>query len=97
MAAQGIDPVYVQLDPNLQIKHSLIKPQELLGDDYTNLFFAFESDFPPYRPLVVGNLPRVDLVTQRNGQSLSALEVKLTALPDETTFHLAKKNMAVSW
>jgi hypothetical protein len=91
MVSRGISPIYLQLDTNLQIKHGLIDTGKLLGQDYNDLFFAFESDFPPYRPLVIGTLPRVDLVTQYNGQSLVALEVKLTALPDETTYHLSEE------
>ena len=91
MASKKIRPVYLQLNTNLQIKPGFIETEQLLGRDYNDLFFAFESDFPPYRPLVIGTLPRVDLVTQYNEQSLIALEIKLTALPDETTHHLSEE------
>jgi hypothetical protein len=38
----------------------------------------------------VGNLPRIDLVTLRrsDSQTLKSIEIKLTALPDSTTYHL---------
>ncbi len=51
-----------------------------------DLFFAFESQYTPYQQFIVGNLPRVDLVTQLrgNGQSLRPIEIKLTALPDNS-------------
>jgi HindVP restriction endonuclease len=58
-----------------------------LSDD---IYFAFESHHSPYQKFVVGNLPRTDLVVQREstGECLAGLEVKLTALPDNTTCEL---------
>jgi hypothetical protein len=64
-----------------------------LGDNSfsEDLFFAFESDFIPYQPLVFGNVPRIDLVTQDTSRQtcLRCLEIKLTALPDNSTCELA--------
>lgn len=53
----------------------------------TNAFFAFETPHSPFTKYVIGKLPRTDLVIQDSatGECLSALEVKLTALPDNTT------------
>ncbi len=50
-------------------------------------YYAFESDFVPYRPYVVGHLPRSDVVVmnQASGICHSAFEIKLTALPDNAT------------
>ena len=58
-----------------------------LGDD---TYFAFESHYSPYQKYIVGSLPRTDLVIQRasTGECLAGLEVKLTALPDNTTCEL---------
>lgn len=53
-----------------------------------NLFFAFESQHTPYATKLIGSLPRTDLVLQKNGICLRGLEVKLTALPDNTTHAL---------
>jgi HindVP restriction endonuclease len=92
MSHKKLEPVYLNLDSNAEVIHSFISPTILFGQNYEKLFFAFESDFPLYRQLVIGNLPRVDLVTQNNGQSLAALEVKLTALPDETTYNLSEEH-----
>jgi hypothetical protein len=52
-------------------------------------FFAFESDFVPYRPLVINNLPRADLVIMNRSTNVctSVLEIKLTALPDNSTYN----------
>lgn len=52
-----------------------------------NIYFSFEAQYSPYQPFVIGTLPRVDLVIQDkiSGTCLSAFEIKLTALPDNTT------------
>jgi hypothetical protein len=58
------------------------------------LHFSFEESFTPYADLVIGALPRADLVTRDrstpNKDCLRAYEVKLTALPDNTTHHLSE-------
>lgn len=52
-----------------------------------DVFYAFESVYSPYNHYIKGRLPRTDLVIQdMNGNCLRGLEVKLTALPDQTTF-----------
>lgn len=55
-----------------------------LGSD---TYFAFESCYSPFQQFVIGTIPRTDLVIHNisTGQCLSAFEVKLTALPDNTT------------
>lgn len=52
-----------------------------------DLYFAFEAQHTPFQKYVIGTLPRTDLVIQKEstGECLSGLEVKLTALPDNTT------------
>lgn len=52
-----------------------------------DVHFAFEAPYSPYNKFVFGELPRTDLVIQnmRDGVCLNGLEVKLTALPDNTT------------
>lgn len=58
-----------------------------INPDDSDLYFAFESQHTPYQKFVIGSLPRTDLVIQKEstGECLSGLEVKLTALPDNTT------------
>lgn len=58
----------------------------------TDTYFAFESLHTPFQKYVVGQLPRTDLVIQRrsSGECLAGLEVKLTALPDQTTCDLTE-------
>lgn len=92
LALKKFDCVYLYLDNELKVKHSKISTQELYGIDPTSddLFFSFESSYSPYQQLVVGSLPRVDLVTQQrsNGHCLRPIEIKLTALPDNSTCNL---------
>jgi len=55
-----------------------------------DLYFAFEAQHTPFQKCVVGTLPRTDIVIQKEstGECLAGLEVKLTALPDNTTCNL---------
>ena len=84
--------VYLTLDKNLKVVHEKISTADFFGLDPNSddLFYSFESAYTPYEQLLVGHLPRVDLVTQskNNGQALKPIEIKLTALPDNTTCEL---------
>lgn len=86
---KGLENNYLVLDKDLKVQHGKISTSELFGIDPTSddLFFSFESTYTPYQQLLIGHLPRVDLVTQlrSNGQCLRPIEVKLTALPDNST------------
>lgn len=91
MASKDLQPVYLTLDPNAQIKHEKISVSNIFGLDpfASNLYFSFETDFTPYRTIVTGKFPRTDLVTlDKNTRNtcLRCLEVKLTALPDNPTY-----------
>lgn len=93
MYQQKIEPIYLTLDQQLMVLHKNISVSHLFGlEPFNNdLFFAFESDFVPYRKYVVNKLPRVDLVTidtSKNDLCLRGLEIKLTALPDHSTCNL---------
>lgn len=93
MACQKYNPIYLFADADLQVRHGEITVADLWGMnwDSDDLFFAFERDFVPYQDIVLGTLPRIDLVTlnrHQNNTSLRGLEIKLTALPDYTTCEL---------
>ncbi|MFN4145233.1 MAG: HindVP family restriction endonuclease [Runella sp.] len=92
MASKNLEYVYLYLDENLKVKHSTISDKEIYSSkaNAEDLFFSFESPYTPYQQLVLGKLPRVDLVTQSRstGNCLRPLEVKLTALPDQSTCSL---------
>ena len=95
LASKNLENVYICLDKDLKVSHQKISAEELYGIDPNSddLFFSFESPFTPYQQLVIGSLPRVDLVTQlrSNGQCLKPIEVKLTALPDNSTCNLSEE------
>ncbi len=94
LTSKGLDNVYLFLDKDLKVQHGKISTEKLFGINPTSddLFFSFESPYAPYQQLVIGGLPRVDLVSQlrSNGQCLRPIEVKLTALPDNSTHHLSE-------
>ncbi len=91
MNSKNLNPVYLKLDSQLQVTHNYITVETLFGlrplsDD---LFFAFETVYSAHAPYTTGSVPRADLVTLNQSatpaQMLKALEIKLTALPDNTT------------
>ncbi len=91
MHDRHIQPVYLQMDADGQLIQTGITVQELYGMDplSEDIFFAFETALPRYQPLVVGKLPGTDVVIMtRSGESLAGLEIKLTALPDNSTCDL---------
>jgi HindVP restriction endonuclease len=94
LSKQGLENIYIKLNKNLKTHHSSITTSDLFGELPTsdNLFYAFENAYSPYQQLVIGNVPRVDLVTQdkNTGHCLKGLEIKLTALPDNTTCNLSE-------
>ncbi|MDC1212302.1 HindVP family restriction endonuclease [Pelagibacteraceae bacterium] len=73
---------------------SEIKIEDLLGAKPDDLFFSFESIFENYSSYVNGSLPRNDLVLKnlKTKKSIRSLEIKLTAIPDETTFNDDEEN-----
>lgn len=93
MYQKGIKLNYLTLDKDLKIQHQELDVSQIFGIPplAENLFFSFESDYVPYRKIVIGKLPRVDLVTHdlnRDNSCLRSIEIKLTALPDNSTYHL---------
>lgn len=95
MDSKNINPVYLKMNEKCNVIHDKIDSKILLGaeEHLDNLFFSFETEFQPYQDLVIGNLPRIDLVTmlrKKSNRPLSGLEIKLTALPDESTYSLSE-------
>jgi hypothetical protein len=92
MSSKGLQPVYVCLDKNLNVVHKYISGEKLFGLDplSDNLYYSFETSFPPYEKYVIGlkNKEHIDLVLyslEDGKKALRGLEIKLTALPDSTT------------
>jgi hypothetical protein len=89
---KGLDANYISISNKL-FGISLIDLTRVFGikPNAKNTYFAFEAQHTPFQRYVIGTLPRTDLVIQDNstGQCLRGLEVKLTALPDNTTCSLS--------
>ena len=86
---------YIRIDDsNLSIGDIAIQEAFGISPSDDDVYYAFEALHSPFQQFVLGNLPRTDLVIQRKstGECLAALEVKLTALPDNTTCDLTDDN-----
>lgn len=98
MHKKKIDPMYLVLNSNLEVKQKTIKVNKIYGIDplADETFYAFENQYTRYQHLVNNGLPRIDLVVNRiQKQELSpvrGIEIKLTALPDHTTFSDSEEN-----
>lgn len=92
MHHRQIKPVYLVTDKKCNIKHNYIDCAELFGIDplSDNLFYGFEQTYQPFAKFYTGKSERIDLVLSKNddNQPLRGLEIKLTALPDNTTKNL---------
>lgn len=89
MSSKGIDPVYLCVDKNNRLEHKYISGENLFGVNplSDDLYYNFESSYPPYEKFYVGKREHIDLVLADygTGQVIRGLEIKLTALPDNTT------------
>lgn len=89
MGSKDMKLNYLTLDKDAKVTHSYLDHKDLFGTVYNDpdLFFAFESDYIPFQKLVINNLPRIDLVTMnsKDNTCLRGIEIKLTALPDNST------------
>ena len=98
MHRKQISPIYITLDEEMIVSKSRLSFDSVFGTSplSSTAFFSFESDFTPYRTMVIDGLPRTDLVildrSSRQNPCLRALEIKLTALPDNTTVDLPESD-----
>jgi hypothetical protein len=94
MDSKNIPCVYLKLNDKGEVTKDYIKAKDLfhLSPLDENLYYAFESGYTPYQPLSIGTPPRVDLMLMTNSDSqiLAGYEVKLTTIPDESTFKLSE-------
>lgn len=88
LASKNIDANYLAIK-NAEFTPTTINIDKIFGlsSKSPDLYFAFESQYTPFQKYVIGALPRTDVVIQKEstGECISGLEVKLTALPDNTT------------
>ena len=94
MSSKNLPLIYLTLENNLLVSHtkesciSLLKVDPLSKDT----FYSFETQFISHVDMVVNSLDRSDLVictkTATDMKQHINLEIKLTAIPDQTTFEL---------
>lgn len=90
MASKDVDVNYLTVNSDGKLVVEEISVANVFGldpNDHEKIFYAFESGYSPYNTYVTGTLPRTDLVIQsfETKECIRGLEVKLTALPDNTT------------
>lgn len=94
MYSKKIKPVYIKTTQSNEIIHTTIESIELLGIDPLSeeAYYNYEAGFAPYEMFYQGDREKIDLVMMNNKTKgvLSGLEVKLTALPDNTTKSLSE-------
>ena len=91
MHSQAILPVYLVMDQNLNVVHERINVSDVFAVEAASasIFFSFEDIYAHNQRFVIGTLPRIDLVVMDTSNHLApwvrGLEIKLTALPDNST------------
>jgi hypothetical protein len=94
MSSKNVNPVYICTSPDNTIVHKYIDGEKLLGIDPLSdqAYYNFEAGFAPYEKFYQGEREKIDLVMLNNdtNELLTGLEVKLTALHDNTTKNLAE-------
>ncbi len=96
MQSQNIAPIYLTLGESWNIVPKKINVNSVFGHPYdsNDIYFAFEYTYGQNQQFVKGTLPRIDLVVMDNSNSedpwIRALEIKLTALPDNSTCRLSE-------
>lgn len=96
MSSKGVSPVYLCVDEDNNLIHKYITGSDLYGINplSDNAFYNFESGFSAFEKYYTGDREKIDLVmvNRATNESLIGLEVKLTALPDNTTKRLQEEN-----
>lgn len=92
LEAQGFENVYLKLNASQKVYQSSISTTDLYQarPESEKIFYSFESPYIPFQQLVTGDCPRIDLVTmsREDDSCLRGIEIKLTALPDNSTYKL---------
>ena len=96
MSSIKLPCIYLYTDENHNITHRSILANDVIGTafDDSNLLFSFESPFVPYQQFVINNVPRIDVVmiNSKTNSCIRGLEIKLTALPDNSTYDKSEEN-----
>lgn len=87
MYSKGLKAVYYKADTNMKRNLQYLGIDDLYGIDPlgSEIYFSFETQYMPFQKYVVGSIPRNDLVILSHGQCINSIEIKLVALPDNST------------
>lgn len=92
MHSKNIRPVYIHTTKQNKIAHKYIGCDVVLGIDPLDdqAYYNYEAGYTPYEKFYQGEREKIDLVmlNSHTNEVLSGLEIKLTALPDNTTRNL---------
>lgn len=97
MDSVNVMPRYLKLDTSGQLEKDYIRASDLFNcnplDEDTK--YVFEAPYKPFIPYCVdeSKVPKVDAMVESNstGSVFSGFEIKLTALPDESTHQLSEE------
>lgn len=90
---QGISPVYLALSKDFTvIQRTSTNFQKIFQAQKETIHFDFEESFSPYSELLYDAIERIDLIVKNVSGSdilipVRPFEVKLTVLPDSTTYN----------
>lgn len=94
MSTKDIKCVYLKLGESGNVEKDYISGEELFLSNPLdeNLFYSFESSYITYQPYSIGRPPTVDLMLMKadTAEILTGYEVKLTTLPDESSWKLSE-------
>ena len=95
--SKNLKAVYYETNQRMEIEKNFIGIDELFGVNPLGekIFFSFETQYTPFQKYIFGSIPRNDLVILVNGQCVSTFEIKLVALPDNSTCDLEEKFFGV--
>ena len=89
MSSKQTKPVYLCVDNDNELQHKYISGTDLFRIDplSEDAFYNFESGFSAFEKYYSGPRETIDLVmlNKETNENLIGLEIKLTALPDNTT------------
>ncbi|MDR3243319.1 MAG: HindVP family restriction endonuclease [Elusimicrobiota bacterium] len=94
----NIFPITIKVDGNLSfIQDTAIGFIDVFGASRDCIQFDFEDSFKPFSKFLYDDIDRIDLIVrkiinQRQKEYVRPLEIKLTVLPDSTTYRNNKEN-----
>lgn len=96
MYSKGIEPVYLCTNSKNEIVHKTVDVEQLFGVNplSDDAYYNYEAGFTPYEQFYIGDREKIDLVmfNRKTNLPTTGLEIKLTALPDNTTKDLKEED-----